>query len=353
MPQVLNHEIFMQRCLQLAASGLGRVAPNPLVGAVLVNKGKIIGEGYHQIYGGPHAEVVALQGIDDPLLLKNSTLYVNLEPCSHFGKTPPCADLIVSKGIKEVVIANRDPFAEVNGRGIKILKKAGVKVTTGVLEKEGAVLNKRFFSFHEKKRPYIILKWAQSADGFLAPEKKKKNSRYATVSGEMSRTLVHQWRSEEAAILIGSGTLLADNPLLDARMINGSNPQKIIIGTDGSIPANKNIFKQPPLPVLVYNALKAQTGSRAVYIKIPRTKNALPAILSDLHNRSVQSVLVEGGAVTLQRFIDSGLWDEARVFTSPIEFYNGTAAPQLKKSWMQCESYIESDRLTIYRNQLT
>lgn len=353
MDPVLNHEIFMQRCLQLAAAGLGRVAPNPLVGAVLVNNGKIIGEGFHQVYGGPHAEVMALQGIDDPLLLKKSTLYVNLEPCAHFGKTPPCADLIVSKGIKEVVLANKDPFAEVNGKGIKILRKAGVKVITGVLEKEGIALNKRFLTFHEKKRPYIILKWAQSADGFLAPEKKQKEKRYVTVSGEMSRTLVHQWRSEEAAILIGSGTLKADNPLLDARMIQGVNPLKIVIGTNGSIPSNKNIFSQPPLPVLVYNAFKTQSGPKAFYIKIPRTKKSLPAILSDLHSRSVQSVLVEGGAITLQRFIDSGYWDEARVFTSTHEFCNGIVAPQLKKAVQLSESSIDADRLTIYSNQLT
>jgi len=324
-----EHGIYMERCIQLALKGLGNVAPNPMVGCVIVSRGKIIGEGYHEYYGGPHAEVNAIHSAENKELLKDSVLYVSLEPCNHHGKTPPCSDLIIKYKIPEVVIGCTDSFEKVAGKGIEKLKNAGIKVTTGVLENECRKLNKRFFTFHEKKRPYIILKWAQTEDGFISkfPEDiKSKSDNWIT--GEESKILAHQLRASEQAILIGTNTVKIDNPELTTRLATGKNPLRIIIDKNLILPENLNVFDKST-PTLVINHFKNEMHQNLEYIKTD-WKNVAEEIITVLYKKGITSLIVEGGSKTLNAFISANIWDEAMVFTGNKKFEKGIKAPSVK-----------------------
>lgn len=343
------HNIFMRRCLELAANGLGSVAPNPMVGCVIVHNEKIIGEGYHRVYGGPHAEVHAINSVIDASLLPESTLYVNLEPCAHFGKTPPCASLIVSHRIPRVVIANTDTNPLVAGKGIEKLRLAGCEVITGVLEHEARLLNKRFFTFHEKKRPWVILKWAQTLDGFIDRVRSDNAPIEPTwINAAHSRILVHKWRTEEAAILTGTKTALLDNPSLTARDWQGKNPVRILLDKNLAVPSSFKVLNNEA-PTIVFNALKCGSEGNVKYIKTDFNNNLPEYILQVLHREKIQSLIVEGGALTHALFIASGLWDEARVFTGPVNFGAGVKAAQIGR--LPTETlYYSTDRLDIYYN---
>lgn len=325
-------EFYMQRCLQLAKNATGQTFPNPLVGSVVVLEERIIGEGWHQKAGEPHAEVRAINAVKDKSLLREATVYVNLEPCSHYGKTPPCADLLVASGVKRVVIGAADSNAVVSGRGIDKLRQAGISVTTGVLETECRELNKRFYCFHERKRPWILLKWAESADGFLSPGTKNEQAP-VYLTGLFSRQLVHRWRSEEQAILIGSQTAIDDNPELDVRLWYGENPVKILIDRRKRVSENHAIFKD---------------GQTIVFSE-PVDGDFMRYIMDELYRAGIQSVLVEGGGQTLTQFIQSGFWDEARVFTSGAMLGSGTVAPVFK-AMPERECFVGGDRLVYYKN---
>ena len=303
----------MHRCLQLAKLGAGTVAPNPMVGAVLVYKNSIIGEGYHQQYGQAHAEVNCINYVKatDQSLIENSTLYVSLEPCAHYGKTPPCADLIIKNKIPNVVIGCRDSYTEVDGKGIQKLQQAGIKVVTGILGKDALELNKRFFTFHTKHRPYIILKWAQSADGKIANE----DFSAVKISSKITNRLVHKWRSEEAAILIGTNTALHDNPSLTNRLWQGNNPIRLVIDRQIKLPAFLYIF-DGAVKTIVFNQVKNEEQPNVIFYKLTAGEDMLADILNALHQLNIQSVLVEGGAVLLKSFIDKNYWDEARVISN-------------------------------------
>ncbi|GAB5538438.1 MAG: bifunctional diaminohydroxyphosphoribosylaminopyrimidine deaminase/5-amino-6-(5-phosphoribosylamino)uracil reductase RibD [Salibacteraceae bacterium] len=333
----------------MAANGLGNVAPNPLVGAVIVHNDKVIGEGYHQLYGEAHAEVNAIQSVADKSILPQSTIYVNLEPCAHYGKTPPCADLIIEHGFKRVVIANEDPFPEVLGKGIERIKKAGITVTNGVLKEEGEFLNRRFFTFHSKKRPYIILKWAQTNDGFIDHVRSDgSDSSALKITNKTSNRLVHKWRATESAILIGKRTALLDNPRLTNRSGNGKNPMRIVIDLNGELPQQLNLFSDGNKTVVATRMVDSNTKSRDI-IPISNHDRAPEEILDALYARNIQSLIIEGGSNTLNRFIDMGLWDEARVFTSTESISKGIAAPLLNR---QAEERVEidTDILEYFRN---
>lgn len=339
----------MQRCLQLAAQGLGNVAPNPMVGSVVVYKGNIIGEGYHQQYGQAHAEVNAINAVENKELLQQSTLYVNLEPCSHYGKTPPCADLIIKHRIPRVVIGSVDYHSVVNGRGIEKLIKAGTDVTVGVLEDECKELNKRFFTFHQKKRPYVILKWAQTKDGFVDVKRTSGNPQTPLkISNPESHKLVHRWRSQEQAIIVGTNTALLDNPQLTVREAQGKNPVRITIDKNVRIPQNYHLLDNT-VQTLVFTATETTSSTNLEYIKIDFQKNILPQILKELYHRSIHSVIVEGGTTLLNSFIDKGLWDEARVFIAPQKIGDGVKAPTLN-SIAASERNINEDALCLFRN---
>jgi len=325
-------EFYMQRCLQLAKNASGHTFPNPLVGSVVVWQDRIIGEGWHQKAGEPHAEVRALNAVKDKSLLSEATVYVNLEPCSHYGKTPPCADLLVSSGIKRVVIGALDSNAVVSGRGVEKLQKAGILVTSGVLENECRELNKRFYCFHERKRPWILLKWAQSADGFLSPEQKDEQAP-VYLTGLLSRQLVHRWRSEEHAILVGSQTAIDDNPKLDVRLWHGRNPVKILIDRRKRVSENHAIFKD---------------GQTIVFSE-PVDGDFMRFVMDELYRAGIQSVLVEGGRKTLTEFIQSGFWDQARVFVSDVVLGNGTLAPVFNAVAGR-ETQVGGDKLLEYQN---
>jgi diaminohydroxyphosphoribosylaminopyrimidine deaminase / 5-amino-6-(5-phosphoribosylamino)uracil reductase len=346
---MIFHEKFMQRCIELAQNGLGNVAPNPLVGSVIVHEGKIIGEGFHIKYGGPHAEVNAINSVGNKELLKHSTLYVNLEPCSHFGKTPPCADLIIAHKIPEVVIGTIDPFADVAGKGIERLKNTGCNVHVGILENECRELNKRFFTFIEKKRPYIILKWAQTSDGFIdvLPEKKKE-LQPTWITDEKIRVLVHKWRTEEQAILAGKNTVLKDNPKLNSRDWCGKNPLRITIDKNIEIPTNYNIL-DGSIPTLVFTSVTKESSANTQYITIDFLKNIIPQILDTLYGKSIQSLIVEGGLIVHRSFIDAGLWDEARILTGNKFFGNGIQAPKVNGKNVYNQRF-ENDTLNVILN---
>lgn len=318
--------LHMKRCLDLALRGLGNVAPNPMVGCVIVHEGKAIAEGWHRQYGGPHAEVDAISRIENPEILAHSTLYVNLEPCSHYGKTPPCADLIIAKKIPYVVIATQDPNPLVGGKGIEKLIAHGIDVKIGVMEKEAAFLNRRFFTWIKKKRPYIILKWAQSADGLIDHVRSEERDAPAGISGPESLQLSHTWRSQEAAILVGTNTVLADNPQLTVRHVPGTNPVRVTFDRQGRIPHSAKIL-DATAPTIVFNAEKNYTTEWAEYVRIDFDENPLAHALEELHYRKLQSVLVEGGAAILNQFINHNLWDEARVFHSEKMLHDGVKAP--------------------------
>lgn len=338
-----SDELYMQRAFELARLGKGNVSPNPLVGCVIVHDGRIIGEGWHQHYGEAHAEVNAIHSVQDKNLLKQSTIYVNLEPCSHTGKTPPCADLLIQSSVKKVVIANEDSNPLVAGKGIKKLQEAGMEVITGILEKQGRELNQRFFTFIEHERPYIILKWAQTADEFIARE----NYESRWISNEFSRQLVHRWRSEEDAVLIGTKTAAHDNPHLNVRDWSGRNPVRIVIDRFLRLPQTLHLFDKSQ-KTIIYNLLKHEEHENLIYIRLDEV-DFLDRLIKDLFKRKIQSIIIEGGALTLNLFIQSGMWDEARVFKSTRSFGSGIEAPILKGNLIVEESVFD-DTLKIYQH---
>jgi len=339
-----NGEIFMKRCIELASKAIGHVSPNPLVGSVIVYQGKIIGEGYHQNYGKAHAEVNAIASVKDKSLLPKSTLYVNLEPCAHFGKTPPCANLIIEHKIPKVVIGSVDCFSEVSGKGIDRMKKAGIEVVVGALEKESRELNKRFFTFHEKKRPYIILKWAESKDGYIAP--KNQTAPFWMTSSE-SKKLVHEWRVEETAILVGRVTAEKDNPSLTVREVEGKNPIRIVIDKDLKLSTDLNLFNNDA-KTIVFNSIKSEENDTNQFIKID-FNYLIKSILKELYKLNIQSIIIEGGSKTLQSFIDATMWDESRVFTTNKILDEGVKSPIIKGVIIS-EEDIGGDQLKVTSN---
>ena len=330
----------MKRCLELALNGLGYVAPNPLVGCVIVYQNKIIAEAYHKQYGGPHAEVNAISSVKDKSLLSQSTLYVNLEPCSHYGKTPPCANLIIESKIPKVVVCNTDPFELVLGKGIQLLRKHNIEVITGVLEDEGWALNKRFLTWVEKKRPYIILKWAQSADGFIWSDKQSK------ISNDYFDILNHTWRTQESAILIGKNTALTDNPYLTSRLVYGPNPKRIVIDFDLELPNTLHLFNTDAETIILNNK-KEESQKNITFKKI--NDKSITTILNALYELKIQSVIVEGGRQLLNSFIKDGLWDEIRKLESNVILNSGVEAPYFTASPV-VEKNLEDNKLLIYLN---
>jgi diaminohydroxyphosphoribosylaminopyrimidine deaminase/5-amino-6-(5-phosphoribosylamino)uracil reductase len=333
---VNTHEKYIKRCIQIAKNGLSAAMPNPSVGAVIVVDGIIIGEGFTSAYGGAHAEVNAIQSVKDTSLLKKATLYVSLEPCSHFGKTPPCCDLIIQHKIPNVVIGTVDPHIKVAGNGIKKLMEAGCNVTVGVLEQECFTSNKRFFTFHQKNRPYIILKWAESQDGFIAPVEKREQ-KPVWISNSFSRQLAHQWRTEEHAILVGTQTVADDNPVLTARDWSGRNPIRTVIDQHLRLSKKSHIFNDQAETIVI--------SSEVIDFNAPVASQ----IAALLFRHGIQSVIVEGGRQTLQTFIDENIWDEARVFKGTPFLRKGTPAPVLKKGYVQKRSCLD-DELLIFEN---
>jgi len=372
MCDINEHIHFMHRCLELARLGAGYVAPNPMVGAVLIHDGKIIGEGYHQKYGEAHAEVNCIASVknENKSLIPQSVLYVSLEPCSHFGKTPPCTDLIIKNKIPKVVIGRRDPFVEVNGRGIEKLKAAGVEVEVGILENESKELNKRFITFHTKKRPYIILKWAQTADGKIeAPSKPPpkgeafENSERSRllISNEYSNRLVHKWRSEEASILVGTNTAMMDDPELTTRLWPGPSPVRLVVDMDLKLPSSLKIFNQQQ-PTIIFNTkihseesewsppspFMERVGVR--HYQVTEDTSLIHQITNAIYQLKIQSVIVEGGTKLLQSFIDEEMWDEARIISNrQLAIGNGLPAPVLKNNLKTEETSLFSDTIEIYK----
>ena len=320
-----KHKKFMQRCIDLAIKSHGYTYPNPLVGCVIVSDGKIISEGWHKNAGEEHAEVIAIKKIKGRREIKNSTLYVNLEPCGHFGKTPPCTDLIIKSGIRNVVIGCLDPNVKVNGNGAKKLIRNGINVIVGICEKKAKILNKRFFCVHEKKRPYIILKWAESSDGFIGPEKKNNNKGKVNYLTKIKdQILVHRWRKEEECILIGVQTLIDDNPKLTNRFFQGRSPIAIILDPNDRADKNSKLFKSNNLFHLTNKKLN---------IKKKDSKNIfLKKAIEFLYRNQISSILVEGGSFTIQEFINQKVFDELRIFKTNNKLNSGTRAPKLPKS---------------------
>ena len=324
-----EHEVYMRRCLELAQLGMGSVSPNPMVGALLVHDGNIIAESYHQRYGGPHAEVGVVEevrqmyGDTAETIFRNATMYVSLEPCAHYGKTPPCAKLLAEHQVGEVVVACRDPFEQVNGQGIALMEAAGIRVTEGVLAEESRWLNRRFITRIRQQRPYVILKWAQTADGYMAPADGSQH----WITGPEAKQLVHRWRSEEDAVLVGTQTALADNPQLTVREWQGRSPKRILIDKDLAVKASSHLL-DGSVETIVFNNTRTDWVGNTKYIALENFDLYLPqSILYQLYLMDIQSVIVEGGRKTLDRFMEAGLWDEARVLTSPRVWGGGTSAP--------------------------
>jgi diaminohydroxyphosphoribosylaminopyrimidine deaminase/5-amino-6-(5-phosphoribosylamino)uracil reductase len=342
----MGEEQYMQRALDLAIKGMGGVSPNPMVGCVIVHEGQIIGEGWHKYFGEAHAEVNAIASISNKNLISDSTVYITLEPCSFHGKTPACTDLLIKYKPRAVVIASKDPNPMVSGNGIKILEQAGFEVRSGVLEKEAIAINKRFFVNMNLKRPYIVLKWAQTNDGFIA----RKNYDSKWISNEHSRQLVHKWRTEEDAILVGRKTVKYDNPELTARSWKGRNPIRIVIDPELKLDDGFKLFIDDG-PVYIFNLIKNQNDGNRILLKVSK-ENMLNDILSLLYTKDIGSVLVEGGAHVLNSFINEGLWDEARIFTSNNNFDEGIDAPVIEFDQAE-EQNIVGDRLSIIYNPKT
>ena len=340
----------MMRCIQLAKIGLGTTYPNPMVGSVLVHDHKVIGEGWHAIAGAAHAEVLAIESVARKDLLKEATLYVSLEPCSHFGKTPPCADLIISSGIKQVVIGTTDPNPKVAGKGIQKLIEAGCDVTVGVQNVACEVLNKRFFTYHNKKRPYIILKWAQTADGFIAPEEIKRSAikKPFWITNAYARQVVHKFRAEEQAILVGTNTVLVDNPSLTVRDWKGTSPIRVVLDRDLKIPKNASVFDGASKTIVITEKV-ANSNEHPQFETVDFSENLPNQICTILFKHNIQSVLVEGGAKTLQLFIEAGLWDEAYVFIGATEFKTGLKAPEFSGKLIS-EVPLKEDILRHFKN---
>ncbi len=343
-----QHQLYMNRCLELARQGAGFVAPNPMVGAVLVYDNKIIGEGYHQKYGEAHAEVNCINSVNDankPLISK-ATLYVNLEPCAHFGKTPPCSDFIVEHKIPSVVIGCNDPFDEVNGKGIDQLKKAGIAVMVGVLENECKELNKRFFTFHTLKRPYVILKWAQSKNQKIA------NADFSRVwiTNVYSNRLIHRWRSEEAAIMVGTNTALQDDPALNTRHWTGANPVRLIVDMNLRLPATLQVFDKKQ-PTVVFNGIKKEEQENLVFCKIEKEPSLVKNILKACYQLNIQSIIIEGGNKLAESFIIEHAWDEARVIeNTKMIIDNGLRAPVLTDQKLVDTEKVFTDTISYYKN---
>lgn len=342
-------EFYMQRCLGLAQLGAGRVAPNPMVGAVLVYEDRIIGEGYHQQFGESHAEVNCFNSVKevDRHLITKATLYVSLEPCAHTGKTPPCSQLIIREQVPKVVIGCLDPFAAVNGKGLAQLQAAGIETVTGIGEVECIALNKRFFCFHTNKRPYITLKWAQTADGKIAGN----GSERLMISNEITNRLVHRWRSEEAAILVGTKTALLDNPALDNRLWEGPSPVRLVLDKQLRLPHDLKVFNGEQ-KTIVFHSQAAGSSANVEYVYIDSSKDLLTEMLNSCYQHQLNSILVEGGRQLLQSFIDKGLWDEAHVITNEsLIVGDGLAAPLLKgQQWIRSEKML-TDRIDYFQNK--
>lgn len=337
-------EFYLKRCLELAKKALGKTFPNPLVGSVIVHEGKIIGEGFHQKAGEAHAEINAINSVKNKELLKESTIYVSLEPCSHFGKTPPCANKIAEIGFKKVVIGTLDSHEKVNGKGVEILQNAGIELSAGILEKESRDLNKRFFTFHERKRPYLILKWAQSADGFL-----DKDFKTTKTSNSLVKQFVHTLRSEEHAILVGTQTALSDDPSLTTREISGRNPVRILIDLKLKVPRDAKIYNEDA-PTIIFNSEKEETSGNIKFLKVEK-ENLVHQVMQKLFEENIQSVLIEGGSFTLQQFIDQNLWDEAIIIKNEnLVLESGTKAPQFNFEPYQVKDFRDNI-VEFYRNQ--
>jgi diaminohydroxyphosphoribosylaminopyrimidine deaminase/5-amino-6-(5-phosphoribosylamino)uracil reductase len=342
------HDIYMTRCLELAKLGQGHVAPNPMVGAVLVYKDRIIGEGYHQQYGQAHAEVNCIASVkeEDRTLVDKSVLYVSLEPCAHFGKTPPCADLIISHQIQTVVVGCRDPFKQVDGKGIEKLQKAGITVITRVLENECKALNKRFFTFHIHKRPYIILKWAQSKNHKIAHTDFSR----VLISNAYSNRLVHSWRSREAGIMVGTNTALQDDPALNTRHWTGPNPVRMIVDMNLRLPENLKIFNKQQ-KTIIFNATRHDDQNHVVYYKIEKEASLVQALLKACYELNIQSLLIEGGSKLAESFINEDAWDEARVIeNNQLIIDNGLRAPVLSNQHFISSETIATDTVSYYIN---
>ncbi len=339
-------EVYMSRAIQLSKLGLGHVSPNPLVGCVIVNENRIIGEGYHEQYGQAHAEVNAVRNVKEKHLIEGASAFVTLEPCSHFGKTPPCADMLIDRKLKEVYVATLDPNPVVSGKGISKMRKAGINVHLGLLEAESRAANERFLTYHQADRPFVILKWAETQDGFIARE----NFDSKWISNQRSRQLVHQWRAEEDAILVGKNTALYDNPKLNVRHWSGANPIRVAIDLNLELPANHHLLDQST-ETYIFNRKKAAGSGKLHWEKIDDSKDLLPQLITKLHQLRIQSVIIEGGAKTLQLFIDANYWDEARVFKAPNNFGSGIKAPQIHGN-LTSEIDVEGDTLSILKNPL-
>jgi len=338
----------MHRCLHLARLGGGRVAPNPMVGAVLVHSDRIIGEGYHQQFGQAHAEVNCINSVReaDKHLIPQSTLYVSLEPCAHFGKTPPCADLIIAHKIRKVLIGCRDPFVQVNGKGIEKLHAAGIETEVGIVEEACKELNKRFFLFNTQHRPYIVLKWAMSADGKIAPDDGSR----VFISNEKTNRLVHKWRSEEMAILVGTNTAAFDDPELTTRLWPGSNPVRLVIDQHLRLPSSLKLFNGK-VKTVVFNLHKHEEKQNLLYYQVAQDASIVHQAVNALYQMKIQSVLIEGGTQLLQSFIDEGLWDEARVICNEeLIMGNGIAAPQLQHYSLTEAQFLSTDTIRYYKN---
>lgn len=342
----MNDAFYIQRCIDLALKGMGNVSPNPMVGAVIVYQDTIIGEGFHEQYGKAHAEVNAVNSVKDKSLLPESTIYVSLEPCAHFGKTPPCSDLIVHHRFKRVVVGCIDTFSEVSGKGIERIRNAGIEVTTGVLEEECRELNKRFFTFHEQKRPYVVLKWAQTPDGFIDKARTSDTVGINWITQPETKRLVHQWRAEEAAILIGKQTAINDNPSLTVREATGKNPVRVVLDNNLEIPETAAVFSQDA-PTLILNLQQSEKKDSIEWIRMEEITPE--AILSVLFEKNIQSVIIEGGKKVLESFICSNLWDEARILIGVKNFGDGLAAPEFPVHQFINKTEVGRDTLIVLR----
>lgn len=348
-----QHEKYMERCIQLALNAKGKTSPNPMVGAVIVYQDRIIGEGYHYKSGEPHAEVIAINRVknEDQHLLQQSTIYVSLEPCAHFGKTPPCSDLIIEKKIPNIVIGCIDPYAEVAGKGVEKLLKAGRNVIVGVLEEKCLELNKRFFTYHQQKRPYIILKWAQTLDGFIDKGRSNNESGINWITQDATKLITHQWRSEEDAILVGKTTVINDNPTLTTREVYGKSPLRVVIDPNNNL---KNKFKDyniftGPIKTIVFNTIENIERDNVLFIKI-NSNTIISEVLDYLYKKEIQSIIIEGGAYTIQQFIDSNKWDEARILIGNTSFGKGLKAPILEYKPVHSEIFA-NDKILYFTNK--
>jgi len=342
------HEKYIKRCLELAKNGLGTTRPNPMVGCVIVSDDLIIGEGYTSPFGGNHAEVNAINAVIDKSLLVKSTLYVSLEPCNHYGKTPPCSELIVKSKIPKIVVGCVDPFDAVSGKGIEKLKKNRCEVVLGVLEEECITLNKRFFTLHTKKRPYIVLKWAETKDGFIRPSSKRKEVSPIWITNAYSRQLVHKMRAEEQAIIVGTTTVVDDNPKLNTRDWQGESPIRLVLDANLRIPKNFNVL-DGSVKTIVFTEKKKEDAENLMYKRIDFSTAIAQQICAILYELEIQSIFIEGGTQTLQTFIDANLWDEAKIFVGDVTFTKGLKAPSIIGEETSRQNVL-SDTLKIIKN---